>query len=267
MSITAFWSPLHGSGATSCLIATAFCMAEGHDKPVIITETHFALNNLEGPLLKKGKNVDEKTVRAGKGIDTLTRYASSGGINPDIVKNVSYDITDKIMFMPGTATNEYELHSSETTRGTIKHTLYKVGNIMEKYNVLIDTNAGENDSLSTDALDIADNVVVCLRQNKALIEKALSNQTLIDLSQKKGMYFCFSEYDDMSKLNLYNIQKNYKILRGAVGGIPYNTGYSDSISDCDVKNFLRRTIALYEPKEARPDDWWKFVDEFTKKIL
>ncbi len=268
MSITVFWSPLHGVGATTCLLATAYCMSEGHDKPVIVTETHFALNNLEEPLLggTKGK-VDLRTLHSGKGIDTLTRYASSGGINPDIVRTVSYDITDRLMFLPGTTQTEIELHTSATARSTIQHSLFEVGRVQGNYNVLIDTNAGVSDAMSKDALDIADNIVVCLKQNRSIIQRVLSDETLIELSRKKRIYFCFSEYDDMSKLNLYNVQKLFKELKGAVGGIPYNTGYSDAISDCNVDKFLRRTVDMYDPKHPMPDDWWKFVDEFTQKIL
>ena len=267
MSITTIWSPMHGVGATACLLATAICMAEAHDRKVLITETHFALNNLEEPLLGKS-TVDARELHAGKGIDTLKRYAASSGIDADTVRKVSFDVSDKIMFMPGTMQTEYELHDSASARNVIQHSLFETGRVMSDYNVIIDTNAGDNDAMSAAALDIADNIVVCLRQNKALIAKTLENEKLIELSQSKGMFFCFAEYDDDSKLNLDNVPKIFKPLKGgALGGVPYNTGYADAISDCTVLKYLRRTIDLYDPKTATANDWWRFVDNFTQKII
>ena len=46
----AFWSPFHGTGATANLLALSVAVSELMDKKVLVTQTHYNMNNLEGPL-------------------------------------------------------------------------------------------------------------------------------------------------------------------------------------------------------------------------
>ena len=47
----AFWSPLHGTGASSGLIAMATAISVIYSEKTVVTQTHYNLNNLERPLL------------------------------------------------------------------------------------------------------------------------------------------------------------------------------------------------------------------------
>lgn len=262
MSVTAIWSPLHGASSTANALAIAVCMAEGHDCDTLVMQTHFAMNNLERPLIGTSSMSDDDLFGE-IGIDQAAHLYTANQF--DKVKTCTITISEQLSVLPGTTKPNRETFDNEEERLIQRKVIRELSRYYSE--VVIDVNAGYGEQSMT-VLSAADNVVVCLRQNKKMIEDLLTNKEFQTIASKKKVYFLFGEYDDMSKLSLRNVRKKYKELSKAnSGAIPYCTAYKDAISDCSVFGYLLRVIDLYDPEEEDDDNWWSEVDEFTRKLM
>ena len=240
----AFWSPLHGTGATASLLAVSIVLSEIKKKKILITHTHYNLNNLERPLLGKVSNGD---FFRDTGLDACMRHFKSGNITEEHISDCSIKISDHLYLMAGTKNSNREGYESNLVKNMIT---YIIG-VIEKYYdiVLVDTNSGKNE-YSMKIIEDSDMVVVTLRQDRYLLDEFFSEHFI----DTKKVFYLFGDYDRDSKYNLTNLRHLYrKIHRTNSGEIPHNTRYKDAICDEKVMKYLSMNL---ENEKDFPDSFF-----------
>jgi hypothetical protein len=225
----AFWSPLHGTGASSGLLAMAAALSVMDSGKTVVSQTHYNLNNLEKPLLGSINNGD---FFRDTGVDALIRFFKSGNITEEHIENCSVKISETLYLLAGTKTTNREGYESNIVKGMILH----IFSCLEKYYdlVLIDTNSGNNE-LSMRVIDECDAVVVSLRQNRDLLDSYFDSGLL----EGKKVFYLFPDYDCDSKYSMHNLRALYKELNsGNSSFIPHNADYMDAICDEKIMKYI-----------------------------
>lgn len=234
MKVT-FWSNVQGQGGTtSNLLAVAVMSTLLYQYKIMVIQTHFNLNNLEASLVSTLKS--DREVFMDLGIDALTRYIKSAPLDKEVIESCSISLLNKhLNLLPGTLKdnrNIYENDMNKTIKGILR--------AASKYHdfVFIDTNSGIND-LSMKIIKDSDIVVVCLNQNKRILEDYVN----ISKIGGKKVFYLIGNYDYYSRYNLYNLRKSFSWLKNNNSAIiPYNTEYMDAQSDGQVIQFMLKNM-------------------------
>lgn len=256
--LVVFWSPFHGTGNTADMIAVSGYLAERFKRNVLVTHTHFSMNNLEKPLLG---DIDAGAFFEETGLEALIRHFKSGNIDEEEVKNCSIDISDKLHLMAGVRMVSRDSYENEVMKKLIVSVIKKIGGCYDY--VMIDANSGYGD-LSEELLKMADLRVITLRQNKGMIE--LLPETVTSFSDKS--IYLLGNYDGYSKLSIRNLRHAYRYMkRENTFGLRYSTSFADAISDEKVWKFIKSGIRSEEesPEEGFFDDL-KAVTERMESI-
>ncbi len=252
----AFWSPMHGTGATSGLLATAIALTENCGKKVLVTQNHYDMNNMEKPLLGK---IDDREFFGETGLDAIIRHFKSGNITGEQIVNCTIGITDKFHLLAGTKVCSREAYENSLVRNIVQ----KVMSLMDKYYdvVLVDTNSG-NDPGSFGIMEESDLIVVSMRQNREMIDEFMKNSFF----DNRKIFYLFGNYDETSKYSLQNLRHIYrKIRKDNSGGIPHSTGYMDAICDERVMRYMQANFVA--DGDYYEEDFFKSISEIAKKML
>lgn len=223
---------MHGqSGTTSNLLAIAVMSTLQYQSKNMVTQTHFNLNNLEAPLVSSSHSISKEYL-LDVGIDALARNIKSAPLDGDILEDSSISLLNKkLNFLPGTVKSNRDIYESDISK-TIHGILKAAANYYDI--VFIDTNSGSNE-LTMKILQNADLIIVNLCQNKSIIEDYALNYRL----DSNKIFYLIGNYDNNSRYNLKNIQRNYRWLKNKnTAVIPYNTEYMDAQSDGQVIPFM-----------------------------
>lgn len=229
----AFWSPLHGTGTTSSMLAVAIAYAELENKKVLLTQTHYNLNNLEQPLIG---DVGEEDFFRDIGIDAVLRHFKSGNITKDQISDCTIQVGQSLYLLAGTRNSSREGYESSMVKGMLSHIFREV----EKYYdiVFIDTNSGENE-YSLSVSEECDAVVILLDQNLYMLDSFFEN----DILKNKNLFYLFADYDSESKYSLKNLSHKYKkINKYNSARIMHSAQFSDAISDKKVFKFITEDL-------------------------
>ncbi|MBO4510206.1 MAG: hypothetical protein J5718_02545 [Lachnospiraceae bacterium] len=229
----AFWSPLHGTGASSGLLAVAVALSILDSKKIVVSQTHYNLNNLERPLLGSIGNGD---FFRDTGVDALLRFFKSGNITEEHIENCSIKMSETLYLLAGTKTTNREGFESSMHKGMLLH----IFSCLEKYfdMVLVDTNSGNNE-LSMRVVEECDAVVVSLRQNRDMLDSFFES----GLFEDKHIFYMFPDFDPESRYSMHNLRTLYKKMNsGNSSFLPHNTGYMDAICDEKVLKFISSNI-------------------------
>lgn len=232
----AFWSNVHGqSGTTSNLMAIAVMSTLLYQYKNLVTQTHFNMNNLEVPLVSTSSRAD-KELFMDLGIDALTRCIKSAPLNAEVFESCSISLLDKnLNLLPGTTKDNREIFEND-----ISKTISGILHAASKYHdlVFVDTNSGKNE-LTMKIIKDSDIVIVCLNQNKSMLEDYFRNYEI----QDKKVFYLIGNYDDHSRYNLHNLRKCFSWLKSDNSAIiPYNTEYMDAQSDGQVIQYVLKNL-------------------------
>lgn len=225
----AFWSPLHGTGTSSGLIAMSAAVSVIYPEKTVITQTHYNLNNLERPLLGTAGTLD---FFRDTGVDALIRFFKSGNITEEQVESCSIKMNEKLYLLAGTKIHNREGFENNVARNMLVH----IFSCLEKYYdlVFIDTNSGDNE-LSMRIIDECDAVVVSLRQNRDFLDRFFESS----LSDYDKVFYLFNDYDIESKYSIHNLRNLYKRMNVRNSSfIPHNADYMDAICDEKVMKYI-----------------------------
>ena len=225
----AFWSPMHGTGTTSALLALSVAYSEMERKKILLTQTHYNLNNLEYPLLG---DVREDDFFRDTGIDAALRLFKSGNVTEGQLTDCTIKIGKNLYLLAGTHSSNREGFESDMIKSMIIHILRIAG---EFYDVVFtDTNSGVS-GYSMKILEESDAVVVSLNQNLFMLDSFLSSDRLKD----KKVFYLFTDYDHKRKYNIKNISAKYKqIGKSNSGVIPHSAHFAASICDKKVYGYI-----------------------------
>ena len=255
----AFWSPMHGTGATASLLAVATVLSEINRKKILITHTHYNLNNLERPLLG---NIRETDYFRDTGMDAVIRYFRSGNITKEQISDCSIKITDNLFLLAGTKNSSREGYESGIVQNMILHIISRI----EQYYdiVFVDTNSGKNEN-SLRIIEDCDMVIITLRQDRYLLDGLFEG----DLPANDNIFYLFGDYCFDSKYSLANICHIYKKIKKSNSGIiPHNSAFKDAICDEKVLKYLtwnHETNSFFDSLLETTEKLMVFIDEILMK--
>ena len=230
----AFWSPFHGTGATANLLALSVAISELMDKKVLVTQTHYNMNNLEGPLL--GEVEDGEQFFRDTGLDAIMRFYKSGALTEEQVDNCSIKVSKNLYLLAGTKASSRESYENRVVQDMVTHIITLIENYYDV--VFVDTNSGDNEQ-SLKVISECDMVIVTMRQNRDMIESVLKDEKL----KGKKIYYLFGSYDPYSKYTLKNLRKLYKELtKENSGGLPHCTQYMDALADNKILKYIHSNL-------------------------
>lgn len=258
----AFWSPMHGTGATANMLAIALTVAAKKDRSILLTQTHYCMNNLEKPLMGDVAENGRSEYFRDIGIDAVIRYFKAGMLSREILDSCAVDLTSNLSLLAGTRQASRNTYETGVLHDIVGHVL----NTAQDYYdwVVVDTNSGYSSS-SLETVENADVVVVNLRQNRMMLDELFSNGNYKRFDPDR-MFFLFGSYDPDSKYNLSNIRHLYRDINSSnSGGLPYCTTYMDAL--CDNKAI--RYISMNAVAEGDPDEvrFFEALEEISNKII
>ncbi len=242
MSKLLFWSPYHGQGQTCNLHVIALIMGLLYKKSVLMMQTHFRNNNLEGPLV--GCNVDTEgegdAIFQEIGLDMAVTYSRMNKINTRTLTSCCLTFPDTpMLLLPGT-----QAVCKETFDRDIAKEVYRLVREADECVdfVLIDSNSGR-DRLSMELMEGADLIIVNMTQRKHVIHKFFHEYGESFLKSAK-VFYLFGDYDDNSSYNINNCRRKYSryLNRSNSGVIPYCTKLMDAQSESSMLQFMKRGL-------------------------
>lgn len=231
-----FWGPLHGTYSTSNMIAVATAMAEQTKKKVLITQTHYTLNNLERPLLGTQDDIYDNS----HGIDGVIRTIRTTPVpTADDIAPSLYELGKGLMLLVGTRMPSRILYDSDYSY--IVKALQAVQPLFDY--VLIDINSGTSQQ-SMDILSQCDTVVVSLRQDPYMISSFIKLKEEFPFLNEKKIFYLFGNYDSGSRFNMFNlrIQKFPLLNKKNSGAIPHSAAYMDALTNSTACKFIRKSL-------------------------
>lgn len=243
----AFWSPFHGTGATANMLALSVAISELSNLKVLVTQTHYNMNNLEKPLL--GDVEDKESFFRDTGLDAIMRFFKSGNLTEEQVNNCSIKVSKNLYLLAGTRASSRESYENKVVQDMVTHIITLVENFYDI--VFVDTNSGNNEQ-SLKVISECDMVIATVRQGGDALEEALKTPVLKD----KKVFYLFGSYDPYSKYTLKNLRKMYKELtKENSGGFPHCTQYMDAIADNRILKYMNANL---EADEDHAD--FEFID-------
>lgn len=242
MSRIVFWSPLHGQGQTGNLHIISLIMSLLNKKKILMMQTHFAMNNLEEPLIGKsmnGVNVEESLFQD-IGIDAAVMYSNMNWLTGNILESCCITFPDtSLLLLPGTETRNYETFDRDICSNLLRM-IQQAENHVDV--IMIDTNSG-HDELSFKLMSTADVIIINLTQRKYAINK-LFNEYKEVLDKYKNVFFLFGNYDKNSGYNIVNCRRKYHhyINNHNSGVIPYCSKYLDAQNQCSILDMVREGL-------------------------
>ena len=251
----AFWSPLHGTGVTSDLLAASISMACKNRNKIIVTQNHFSMNNLENPLLG---DISNEQFFTDTGLDAVIRHFKSGNLTKEQIENCSIRIINNMYLLTGTRSGCREAYENQLTQSMMVHIINQLETFCDI--VMIDTNSGNNPA-SAEIIRAADVVAVTVRQNRKMLDELMENELLKD----KKLFYIFGNYDVNSRYSLKNIRRLYKrINKENSVGVIHCTEYMDAIGENRVLKYVSSNID--EGKGYEDSAFFENVRELSEKL-
>ena len=257
MNITG-WSNVHGRpGTSSNLSAIAIYSTLKYGMKNLITQSNFAMNDLEAPLL--GNIIRENDYFQDIGIDALARSIKSAPLTEEAFYLASLSLLNKkLSLIPGTTKSNLQYFESD-----MEKVMVNIIKTAEKYYdlVYIDTNSGKN-GLSMKILEKSDLIIVNLSQNRRIIDNFFDEYNF----DPNKVFYLVGNYDSRRKSNIMNLRRQYRFMNSNNSAvIPYCAEFADAISEGNVIEFMKRNI------DAKKDDknyyFMECLAQATRKIL
>ena len=226
----AFWSPMHGSGASAGATACAVALAtEG--KKILLTQTHYGMNNLELPFLPPdtGPGMLES-----HGMDRLIRIYKAGHLTPASICEESIDISENLKLLPGGRQRAKEIYDDRHTRDIENKVLDLAHETVG--NTITELNPGYSQR-TLKQIDRTDILVICVSQDNRMLSELMRDPKVPKGKQKT--IFLLGMYDRKSRYVAHYYTSRYALLRGQkIFKMPYLSDYRDAINSCGVFDFL-----------------------------
>lgn len=246
----AFWSPNHGqTGTTTTAITYASMVAITNNYKVLLGHSQFGRSTLERCLVQQKSGVREDLLSfSDNGLDALRRLAKNGRLLPEMVCDYTTPLLagnrlDLLQGIDGWARSEAdeEIHLLRKifTRASVAYDL-----------VMIDVHSGMSKNLTQRLLEDADMVVVCLNQNRWLLEDYFKDKQAMKMLESKKVIYHISRYDKDSRYTLKNIKKMFKLTH--VIATPYRPEIMDAFNSGLGLDFFMRHVSCQKRDKLYP---------------
>lgn len=233
----AFWSNMHGQAAVTSAAASVACtMALKTSFKTLVAHNHIEKSALEGYLLKKRKHEAIKGFDlSNQGIDALVRLIRNGRLKPEMVPDYTCSLMKdhKLDLLFGSLKRENVSIESQDI-------LFNVFECARAYYdvILVDVHSGMSETNSRLFLETSDTVIVCLNQNKVLLDDLMKNRSHLPFEKSKRLAYIVSRYDKESAFTIGNISREYGIDRSHLFELPYDIGFMDACNQGRVFEYI-----------------------------
>lgn len=234
----ALWSPYHGqTGTTTTTFTYGSMVAIANNYNVLLGHSQFERSTLERCLVQQKPGSEEDLLSfSDNGLEALKRLAKNGRLMPEMVS----DYTTPLL-----AGNRLDLlQGMEGWGGDMtEEDLRLLRNIFMRAStaydlVMIDVGTGMNSALTRHLIEDADMVVVCLNQNRWVLEDYFADSKARAMVADKKVIYHISHYDSNSRYTLKNIKKMYHLSH--VVATPYSHDLMDAANSGVALDFLMR---------------------------
>lgn len=251
----AFWSNFHGQNATtSNMLATSIMAVLLHKTKVFLGQSHYHLNNLEGPLILVSRE-ERKDYFMNVGIDAIVRAIKSTYLDEEIIENCTLSYMNKrLILLPSTVKSNQSIYEDDLDR-----TIISILEAVSKYHdmVIMDVALRQN-NITSKILESADLIVVNLSQNINVLRDYEDN--FLKSFQNKNIVYIMGNYNPDSRYTIKNLRKSFCWLRSNnVGLVPYNIEFMDSISCGNIIPFFYKNMNV-----DKNDPNYYFIKEVKK---
>lgn len=248
--LIAFWSPYHGqTGTTSATISLGITMAMTANHKVLLGHTHYERSTMERCLLPPIPGQDVSVLEEeNHGLYGLKRLIKHGRLAPEAISNYTTPLLKerRLDLLMG-AKARLEVHGDEEALWL--HQIFMNASLAYDL-VMVDVHSGMNQGLGRHVLESADLIVVCLNQNKWLLEDYFSNRLYKEFIEDPRVIYHIGAMAKGAHLSLKNIRKNYSIDK--VVGVPFDLGFMESANEGRVLEYLLRHNTVSKKQETYP---------------
>lgn len=263
MSKIVYWSPLHGQCQTSNLHITGLIMSLLHKKRILMMETQFSMNNLEGPLVGKKLepfSKEDSSIFQEIGIDAAVMYSRMNMLIGDTLERCCMTFPgSSLLLLPGTETKNRETFERDISSSVC----CMIGQAEEYVDiVMMDINSGNNE-LSYKLMSSANLIIVNLTQQRHVLNRFFSEYG-VSLNGK-NVFYLFGNYDKNSGYNIINCRRKYGkyINKDNSGVIPYCTKYMDAQNECNILGMIKEGLQNKKRLAKRKFMFTKYSSEET----
>lgn len=239
--LAAFWSTHHGQTCTTTNAAAVACAyAILHRDKLLLAHTHTRRSTLEACLL------DAQALRerdagdfANHGMDALLRLSRSARLRDDSVPDYTWSLLREHQFdlLPGTTKDAL----------TKEDTVERIGEVfacaVRSYDtVLVDVHSGTDAIASEAMLRAADLCLICLNQNRALLESSLGEGDALQGLSGRPVRYLVSRYDREVSPSTGDIARRYGLRPEHVVAVPYSAGLMKACNAGRLYEFVLRHL-------------------------
>jgi len=257
----AFWSPNHGqTGTTTAAMTYAAYMALTNNFKVLVAHSQMYHSTLEACLIEPKKKAEEEwRYFKDHGLSALRRLVKSGRLLSGIISDYTTSLLPNMSLDLLEGSNEIKSYSDEEETAILRHIFLMADSDYDM--VFLDVHSGMNYDLTKKILEDSDIIIVCLNQNRQLIERFLKEESAL-LAGKQCVYH-LGFYDEESKYSLKNLQRKYQLE--TVMALPYHTPYLDACNNHQALDYLMRHLTV---KPKHPAYFFmKTIEESMEKLM
>jgi len=238
----AFWSPNHGqTGTTSAAVAMACMAALLYNFKILLAHSHFERSTLESCFMKEKVHDHEDFLDfSDNGLDALKRLAKNGRLTSGMICNYTISLlaNRRLDLLQGTKTSK-PIDAQETL--ALLSQIFTIAN--RDYDLtMIDVPSGTHHKLTRTIIQQSDLVVVCLNQNKAILDAYFSSKSYASMLGEKTILYNIGMYNKNSRYTLKNLAKTYGMDH--VMCIPYDVGFMDACNNSRILDFIMRHLTM-----------------------
>ncbi|MCD9023472.1 hypothetical protein [Cohnella silvisoli] len=231
-----FWSPVSGqAGTTTNLLAAATCMGLEYSARLLL------LGHLQSGYAAVERAYYRPAEREGRytpdtGIDALLRLLKNRKLEPVMLRDYALPLLrDRLDILPGSLkkTDAFIETSTEWLNSllAVARRAYDV--------VLIDGGSGGGSAWNELLRQQADVSVVCLPQNRLLLEQFFQSAEA-EMLQSRKTFLVFGQYDPYSTLTVKNLIRQFHIETPAYP-VVHHTGWMDAVQHGEAIPFWFRS--------------------------
>ncbi|OUS68258.1 hypothetical protein B1748_34350 [Paenibacillus sp. MY03] len=241
--IAVFWSPFPGqAGTTTSLLAAASCMGLEFSSRMLL----LGLLREEDEAVQRAFYTPEKNPSPlpDTGMDALLRLLQNRKLEASMLRDYAQSLLrERLDVLPGSE------KPSAGFAGLAERWLEPLLDTARRaYDlVLIDGGSGNAPGWREELRNRADLLIVCLPQNRLLLERFFQSPESAWLSARKTM-FVFGQFDSASSLTINNLQRRFRWQQSAFP-VMHNTGWLDAVQHGEAIPYWfrnRKTMRQHE---------------------
>lgn len=234
-----FWSPVSGlAGTTSNLTAVAALLGmEYTARSVLFGHSPSSFTALEQGFSRRAWENGDMLSGTDMGVDALLRLVQNHKLQPAKIYNYTLPLLkDRLDMLPGSQrTDESFMIAGMPWLSTMLDMAKRAYDL-----VLVDGGYGARSAWTVALLQEADVLVICLPQNKLVLQQFFGHSGMQELLESKKHVLVFGQYDRHSALTAKNLLRPLGKQHHTVYSISYNTRWLDDRQNGDALRYFFR---------------------------